>query len=99
MTEEKLKEPRHDKKTDAQAKHEKLQWHPAFGAALEMEFINEKDSLNFIKEHTLNRKPLIIDCIIIKKKKDIVLENEIGRFFKAHNIIEYKSAKASLSGN
>ncbi len=86
-----------DKNTGAETKQRKLQWHPAFGAALEMEFIKEKDSLIFDREHNLNRKPLQIDCLVIKKVKDAVLENEIGKFFKTHNIIEYKSAKDTLS--
>ena len=75
----------------------KEHWHPAFGAALEMEFIREKDSLSIKREHLLNMKPLQVDCLVVKKVKGIVLENEIGKFFKEHNIIEYKSAKAALS--
>ena len=75
----------------------KEHWHPAFGAALEMEFIKEKDSLSIKREHLLNMKPLQVDCLVVKKVKGIVLENEIGKFFKEHNIIEYKSAKAALS--
>ncbi len=85
------------KNTNTQTKTGKLQWHPAFGAALEMEFIKEKDNLSIKREHLLNMKPLQVDCLVVKKVKDIVLKNEIGKFFKEHNIIEYKSAKAALS--
>ena len=88
---------RQDKNTKTQGKSEKLQWHPAFGAALKMEFIKEKESLSFDMEYPLNMKPLLIDYLIVKKVKDIVLENEIGKFFKGHNIIEYKSARDALS--
>ncbi len=76
---------------------QKLQWHPAFAAALEMELWANKDDLEFEREHNLNRKPLLIDCLVIKKKKDVVIRNEIGKLFRKHNIIEYKSAKDSLS--
>ncbi len=76
---------------------QKIQWHPAFAAALEMELLENKDDLEFEREHNLNRKPLIIDCLVIKKKKDIVIKNEIGKFFRKYNIIEYKSARDSLS--
>ena len=76
---------------------QKIQWHPAFAAALEMELLENKDDLEFEREHNLNRKPLLIDCLVIKKKKDVVIKNEIGKFFKKYNIIEYKSAKDSLS--
>ena len=90
-------ETKTDKSTGSQSKFEKLQWHPAFGAALKMEFIREKDSLSFDTEYPLNMKPLLIDYLIVKKVKGIVLENEIGKFFKGHNIIEYKSARDALS--
>ena len=76
---------------------QKIQWHPAFAAALEMELLENKDDLEFEREHNLNRKPLLIDCLVIKKKKDVVIKNEIGKFFRKHNIIEYKSARDSLS--
>ncbi len=78
-------------------KKQKLQWHPAFAAALEMELLENKDDLEFEREHNLNRKPLLIDCLVIKKKKDVVIKNEIGKFFRKYNIIEYKSARDSLS--
>ncbi len=74
---------------------QKLQWHPAFAAALEMELLENKDDLEFEREHNLNRKPLLIDCLIIKK--NVVIKNEIGKFFRKYNIIEYKSARDSLS--
>ncbi len=76
---------------------QKIQWHPAFAAALEMELLENRDDLEFEREHNLNRKPLLIDCLVIKKKKDVVIKNEIGKFFKKYNIIEYKSARDSLS--
>ena len=78
-------------------KKQKLQWHPAFAAALEMELLDNKDDLEFEREHNLNRKPLLIDCLVIKKKKDVVIRNEIGKPFRKYNIIEYKSARDSLS--
>ncbi len=83
-------------KTKAEKK-QKLQWHPAFAAALEMELWENKDDLEFEMEHNLNRKPLLIDCLVIKKKKNAIIRNEIGKFFKKYNILEYKSARASLS--
>ncbi len=78
-------------------KKQKLQWHPAFAAALEMELLENKDDLEFEREHNLNRKPLLIDCLVIKKKKNTVIRNEIGKLFRKYNIIEYKSARDSLS--
>ena len=78
-------------------KEKKIQWHPAFAAALEMEFAQDRVHLEFEREYNLNRKPLLIDALIIKKKKDVILKNEIGKLFNKYNVIEYKSMKASLS--
>jgi hypothetical protein len=39
----------------------------------------------------LNTKPLQIDLLVIKKPKDIRIENDFGKLFREHNILEYKS--------
>ena len=70
---------------------DKKQWHPAFCAAMELELREDKDILNYDREHNLSKKPLQIDLLIIKKEPDRKLKNEIGDFFLGHNIIEYKS--------
>lgn len=41
--------------------------------------------------------PLRVDMILIKKKKDLSLKNEIGRIFRRYNLIEYKSPKDDLN--
>ena len=56
MAEKQTKETTPKKNAGAQMKHRKLQWHPAFGAALEMEFIKEKDRLSIKREHLLNHR-------------------------------------------
>lgn len=40
-----------------------------------------------------------MDILIIKKLKDIPIRKTIGRIFRKHNIIEYKSPRDSLSIN
>lgn len=68
-----------------------IQWHPAFVAAMNLEFSDNRENLIFEKEHNLNTKPLAIDLLIIKKESNIPIKNEIGHIFKGHNIIEFKS--------
>lgn len=48
-------------------------------------------------EYALSTKPLSIDLLIIKKAQEVQIENEIGRKFRSHNIIEYKSPDDRLS--
>lgn len=74
----------------------KIQWHPGFVAAMNLEFKDDRENLLFEKEHNLNTKPLAIDLLIIKKKGAAPISNEIGQFFRGHNILEYKSPKDRL---
>lgn len=77
-------------------KDTKIQWHPAFVAAMGLELKQNRDDLIFEKEYNLNTKPLEIDLLIIKKAASVQVSNEIGRFFKGHNILEYKSPEDHL---
>lgn len=64
---------------------------------MDLEFAQNREDLIFEKEYQLNTKPLQIDFLVIKKKKDVVLKNEIGNFFRTYNIMEYKSPEDSLN--
>ncbi len=74
----------------------KIQWHPGFVAAMDMEFKEDREKLELESEHNLNKKPLEIDLLVIKKEKDSEIHNEIGKIFRGHNIMEYKSPKDQL---
>lgn len=69
----------------------KTQWHMAVTPAMKLEFMEYSQILDYIPERLLNTNALQIDLLIIKKAEDIRIENEIGRIFQRHNIIEYKS--------
>ena len=45
----------------------KIQWHPGFVAAMNLEFKDNLNELTFEKEYNLNTKPLEADLLIIKK--------------------------------
>lgn len=51
------------------------------------------------EEYLLNKKPLQVDVIIVRKKADIRIEKAVGKIFRQHNIIEYKSPEDYLSIN
>lgn len=74
-----------------------LQWHPAFYAGLQIELSGYAGSLVFENEHQLGTKPKEIDVLIIKKNVEEPVYKNIGRIFRKHNIIEYKSPKDTLS--
>lgn len=77
--------------------NKKIQWHPGFYAAAELELhLNRKD-LEFHREYNLSKKPLQIDLLIIEKLKNVQIQNEIGKLFRRYNIVEYKSPEDSLN--
>jgi len=75
----------------------KVYWHEAFYEALELEFYQYRDVLKFYNEHRLSEEALRIDVLVIKKDSDVQIEKDIGRIFKAHNLVEYKSEMDSFS--
>ena len=81
------------------SKELKTQWHPAFVSAMKLELIEDAEYLDYTTEYNLNTKPLEIDLLIVKKEKDVEIRNEIGKIFRIHNIIEYKSPDDSMNLN
>ncbi len=76
---------------------DKIQWHPGFCSAAELELIENKTELEFIREYNIGKEPLRIDLLIIKKRPGAVIKNEIGSIFKQHNLLEYKSPDDGFS--
>ena len=83
--------------TKKDAAQEKLQWHPAFLEAIQLELFDYRDSLEFRYEYHLTSEPLRIDLLIIKKTKDVAIDKNIARIFRNDNVVEYKSPEDYLS--
>ena len=73
-----------------------IQWHPAFCSAIELELRENKKDLKYEREHNLSKKPLQIDFLVIRKKQNAIIKNEIGDFFLKNNLFEYKSPGDSM---
>ena len=69
----------------------KIAWHPAFVEALQLELEAYREALEFHPEYQLTSEPLKIDCVIIKKAKDVVIKKNIAAIFREWNLLEYKS--------
>lgn len=76
---------------------EVLQWHDGFYAALQIELKGESARLRFCSEYELYKKSLRIDTVVIKESDDKPVQKNIGRIFRKHNLIEYKSPEDYLS--
>lgn len=73
------------------------QWHPGYSGAIELELRKDREHLIFDREYLVNSKPIQMDMLIIKKEPDYITENIIGKVFRGHNILEFKSPKDDLS--
>jgi hypothetical protein len=80
-----------------QKKVHRNQWHPGCCGAMKLELRSDREHLTFEQEHIVNSRPIQMDQLIIKKDRDIVTENDIGKIFRGHNIIEFKSPEDSLN--
>ena len=78
------------------SKELRTQWHPAIYSVIRLELKDDSAYLDYIREYNLNTKPLEIDILILKKAKEIEIQNEIGKIFRTHNIVEDKSPDDAL---
>lgn len=79
-------------------KAKKIQWHPAFYAAAELELKENIEELDLISEYHLSKEPIRIDLLVIKEENaEKVLKNEIGRIMRKYNVLEYKGPGDELS--
>lgn len=77
-------------------KEKTIQWHPAFLAGIQIELGDEAKYFSFEAEHQLGTKLMAID-VLVKKEKERRIRKNIGRIFRTHNVIEYKSPTDYLS--
>ena len=77
---------------------EKIQWHPAFAAAIGLEFRDDYKDVIIQQEYNLSKEPIRIDLPISRTDgSSRRFGNEIGHIMKTYNIIEYKSPEDSLN--
>lgn len=81
------------------AENDKIQWHPGFYGATEIELREDRDNLEFKRELNLGKMPPRLDMLVIRKRTDEEIKNEIGKIFRRFNVMEYKSPRDELSIN
>jgi len=62
-----------------------------------MELQEYQDILEFHPEYQLTSEPLRIDCVVIKKVKDVIIRKNIAVIFREWNLLEYKSPDDYIS--
>jgi hypothetical protein len=81
----------------AKKKHsnnKRTHWHEACYSGIRNEFF--RYDFKYLSEFHLSKAPLKID-LLVEKKNDGPIEKNIGRIFRTHNIIEYKSPEDYIS--
>ncbi len=75
----------------------RLDWHSGFEGSFLLSMRRYIYDLSIEREHCLSREPLRIDFLLVKKNKEVVVDNSIGRHFRKHNIIEFKNPEDKLN--
>ena len=65
-----------------------IPWHSAFVEAIQMELDEYRGILEFHPELQLTAEPLKIDCVVIKKSRDVKIEKNIAAIFRDVNLLE-----------
>ena len=93
--------PEDRQKSDAaeEEKAEKIRWHLGFQGGMELELRQWKADLEFNPEEPLSKEALVMDLLIIKRRKEVVIDHPLASFYKTWNLVEYKSPNDELSIN
>lgn len=79
------------------ASPERIQWHPAFCSAMELELAEDAERLTFEREVNLSSKPLQADLLVVVNEGGEPLASPVARAFRRYNIMEYKSPGDALT--
>ncbi|MDR2482278.1 MAG: hypothetical protein LBD08_01450 [Treponema sp.] len=77
----------------------RIPWHTVLLAALQLEFEDYLDILDFKAEYRLTSEPLRIDVLIIRKDTETVIASPLASIFRTINIFEYKSPADKLTAD
>ena len=83
------------KNKDPNERH-RNQYHPALCNAVEIGLFSDSDLLDFLQSIKMNTLPREIDLLVIRKKKEGILKNEIASFFRKLNVWEFKGYGGKL---
>jgi len=64
-----------------------------------MEYLLRDYNVEIIPEFELYKEPMRIDIVVIKFLENVVIENTVMKFFRKHNIVEFKGPTDSLTIN
>ena len=80
-------------------KRKRIQYHPAFCAATELELRENKDQLSYHKEYAVYMRAKQVDLVIVKEVANATICSGLGAIFKKYNLFEYKHPNQTLDIN
>jgi hypothetical protein len=83
--------------TEVQNQYSPNNWTNWFVKIMEYMLGDYQGKIKITSEYPLFSDPPRIDIVIVKLLEDFVIENTVGKFFKMHNVIEFKSPKDTLN--
>ena len=74
-----------------------IDWHSGFDGGLRLSLREYGDTLDIEREHYVTNEPTRIDALVIKKRRDVIISNAIGKTFRRFNLMEYKNPDDELN--
>ena len=74
-----------------------IKWHPGFYGGMKLETKSSEGLFSYEVERVLSDEPVRMDMLIIKKNENVEIDNPIVKFFRRHNVVEYKSPNDALT--
>ncbi len=74
-----------------------IDWHSGFAGGLNLVMKSYISDIEINRELQLSKEPLRMDYLIIKKNRDVIIDNALGRGFRKYNIVEYKNPDDDLN--
>ena len=79
-----------DRRNDGNAKPVTIKYHAGFVSGLEILLWEYREQIRIEPEKWLSTEGIRMDVLILKKDPSVVIDSDIGRIFRGHNILEYK---------
>lgn len=76
---------------------ESIQYHPGFIGGLGVLLWKYREKIDIDPEKWISKQGIRMDVLILKKDPEVVLDNDMCRIFRGHNILEYKRPDDDLT--
>ena len=76
---------------------ERIKYHPGFVGGMGVLLWEYREVIDIDPEKWISKEGIRMDVLIIKKDPEVILDNDMCRIFRGHNILEYKRPDDDLN--